>query len=356
MKATKDSPDAVLGDGDAETVVTPTLARCLLRVLKERGYALTPICRGLGFQYSDLFSEGLRLSYRQTRELIVRVLRQTNDPQIGIASGSCQSPLSWGGVGLGLLTCGTLGEAVQLALRYQAEAGAVVDYRMTKTARTVSCEVTPIFPDPEIETFLIEHSLASALTIGRFLTDQSYTPLRVELSFSEDGNEPALARFFGCPVLFGQQRNRMVFDSKWLNYRLRGYDPFASENLQKSLVALYPPKNGNHKLIESLARQISLKMGRESSQADVAAAINMSERTMRRRLRSLGTNYRSLEGKVSYERAIELLQETKLSICQISEVLGYSTSRAFRRAFHRWAGMSPTEFRKGRSNSRSADF
>lgn len=351
----RNSSGIVPGRDDADTIVTPTLARCLLRVLKERGYALAPFCRGLGFQYSDLFSDGLRLSYKQTRGLITRVLRRTNDPEIGIASGSCQSPLSWGSVGLGLLTCGTLGEAVQLALRYQVEAGAVVAYQMSQTTRTVSCEVTPILPDPEIERFLIEHSLASALTIGRFLTDQAYAPLRVELSFPGNGHESALVKFFGCPVFFNQQHSRMVFDIDWLKYRLRGYDPFASEALQKNLVALYPPKNGSHRLIESLTEQISLNLGRDARQADLAATVNMSERTMRRRLRSLGTTFRSLEGKVSYERAVELLLQTKWSICQISEALGYSSSRAFRRAFHRWAGMSPTEFRKGRSSAGSAD-
>ena len=272
----------------------------------------------------------------------------------GRSAGACQSPLSWGSVGLGLLTCGTLGEAIHLALRYQAEAGAVAEYRMTKTALTISCEVIPRYPDPEIEEFLIEHSLASSLTIGRFLTDSSYAPLHVELSFPANGHESALVGFFGCPVYFNRQRNRMVFDIKWLKHRLRGYDPFASETLQKSLVALYPPKNGNHTLIESLTNQISLKMGYESRQAEVAAAVNMSERTMRRRLRSLGTSFRSLDGKVSYERAIKLLQRADLSISQISETLGYSSVRAFRRAFHRWSGLSPTAFRKTRS-SRAGD-
>lgn len=350
-KLAKVAPGVAPTRDDAETIVTPTLARCLLRVLKERGYALAPFCRGLGFQYADLFSEGLRLSYKQARGLILRVLRRTNDPEIGIASGACQSPLSWGSVGLGLLTCGTLGEAVQLALRYQAEAGAVVSYQMSRTSRTVSCEVTPIFSDPEIERFLIEHSLASALTIGRFLTDQAHAPLRVELSIPGNGHESALVRFFGCPVFFNQQRSRMVFDISWLKYRLRGYDPFASESLKKNLVALYPPKNGSPRLIESLTEQISLHLGHEARQADLAAAVNMSERTMRRRLRSLGTSFRALESQVCYERAVELLLQTTLSICQISEALGYASSRAFRRAFHRWAGVSPTDFRKQRSGA-----
>ena len=310
---------------------------------------MAPFYRGLGFQYSDLFSDGFRLSYQQTRALIVRVLRRVDDPAIGIAVGACQSPLSWGSVGLGLLTCGTLGEAIQLALHYQAEAGAVVEYRMAKTALTISCEVVSKYPDPEIEEFLIEHSLASSLTIGRFLTDSSYAPLHVEFAFPANGHEPALVRFFGCPVYFNRQHNRMVFDIKWLKHRLRGYDPFASEALQKSLVTLYPPKNGNNALIESLTNHISLKMGYESRQANVAAAVNMSERTMRRRLRSLGTSFRSLDGKVSYERAMKLLQHSDLSINQIAETLGYSSVRAFRRAFHRWSGLSPTAFRKIRS-------
>ncbi len=339
-------PTAAMPGSITGGAIVPTVARSVLRILKERGGSPEEICRTLNLRYSDFFSPGFRLSYEQTRQLIISVLRHTGDPMLGILSGFCQSPLSWDTVGMGLLTSKTLGEAMDFALQYQAEAGALALFQQTRTARTICCRVTPLLPDPDLHDFLMEHSLACVLAVGRFLTEASFAPLRVEFSCRCRENKKLFSRHFGCPVHFGCRHNQMVFDRKWLNVSLRIHDPFVCESLRRDLVNTFRQKEEKQSLVDSLKKNIALTVGSGAYQSALASENHMSDRTMRRHLQNSATNYRSLVKEVRFERAKQLLLCPGYSLARISEILGYSDVRAFRRAFSGWAGIPPTAYRK----------
>ena len=341
-------PDHCVDEKDG---ITPNVVRALLRIAADRGVPLAPLCRGVGFRLNDLLNSDIRMSYEQTRRLIFRVLQQLDDPALGIATGACQTPASWGLVGLGLLTCKTLGEAVLFGLRYQIEAGALVRHTIEEQQRTISVEVAPAYEDPPIEAFLVEQSLASALSIGRHLAGASLCPIRVELSFPATMDHKALHRFFRCPISFGRPRSRMVFDKKWFHFQLHGYDPLSSPRLQKAMVESLPSEYRG-KLLSSLTQMLSRETYEKSTQKDLAADLNMSQRTMRRRLSELGTSYREMLKETRRNRAIELINTTNMTVLEVSEELGYSDVRSFRRAFRQWTGMLPSQYQKVISKKR----
>ncbi|MEM8541103.1 MAG: helix-turn-helix domain-containing protein, partial [Pseudomonadota bacterium] len=80
--------------------------------------------------------------------------------------------------------------------------------------------------------------------------------------------------------------------------------------------------------------------------ASVAAAANMSVRTAQRIASENGTTLQELIDKVREQRATELLRDNRNDIGSIAFLLGYSDERAFRRAFRRWTGQTPSDFRK----------
>ena len=77
---------------------------------------------------------------------------------------------------------------------------------------------------------------------------------------------------------------------------------------------------------------------------ELAEALRMTERTLRRKLRAEGTGPRELLDEVRHERALALLEEGQRSLDEIAYVLGFSGAGAFRRAFRRWTGVAPTEY------------
>ncbi|MDP4789844.1 MAG: helix-turn-helix transcriptional regulator, partial [Haliea sp.] len=79
--------------------------------------------------------------------------------------------------------------------------------------------------------------------------------------------------------------------------------------------------------------------------AALTRQLNMSARTLRRRLESEGTSYQRIKDKARRDRAISLLRQPELSIFDVAEALGFSDPSAFHRSFKKWTGLPPGEFR-----------
>ena len=97
-------------------------------------------------------------------------------------------------------------------------------------------------------------------------------------------------------------------------------------------------------------RHIILRVpGEFPSEAAVADALAVSGRTLRRRLGDRGTSFRDLLDQVRSDLAQQYLRNSTPSVEQIAQLLGYSETTNFRRAFKRWIGLSPREYRLGHS-------
>ncbi|MDR5783991.1 AraC family transcriptional regulator [Caballeronia sp. LZ065] len=80
----------------------------------------------------------------------------------------------------------------------------------------------------------------------------------------------------------------------------------------------------------------------------LAAALNMAEATLRRRLKQEGSTYRAIRDALRRDLAIARLAHTRETIPQIADALGFAEPSAFRRAFRKWTGVRPADYRRGR--------
>ena len=78
----------------------------------------------------------------------------------------------------------------------------------------------------------------------------------------------------------------------------------------------------------------------------LAEQFAMHPRTLNRRLKDAGTSFRELHGVACHEMARQLLRDTRRNFSSIANLLGYSEESAFSRAFSKWEGMPPTQWRK----------
>lgn len=328
--------------------IVPHTARSLLGLVEDRGLSAERLCRGLGFSYQDLQNQDVLLSHLQIRSLILRAQQLMSEPAIGLACGARQTPVSWGLPGLAMLTCETFGEAISYGLGRQIEAGAMMNHLFEEQGREMHLEVVPRIFDLPIESFLIEEAFAGALAVSRCLVGPAFKPVRVDLAFDSEGHKEVYTRFFRCPVRFDAGCNRMTMESHWLSARLAGYDRITCGLLREQLNSLLKQPVGRHDLVESVSNRIRFGMEDRPRQTDLSRQMNLSERTLRRRLDKQEVGYRALRDAALFERARDLLQNSAMSIADIAQSVGYSDARAFRRAFKRWSGQLPTAFRNGR--------
>ncbi|WP_269137389.1 AraC family transcriptional regulator ligand-binding domain-containing protein [Pseudomonas sp. PGPR40] len=128
--------------------------RMLLQYATERGCNIEHLCQGLGFAPNDLKKAELRLSHRQSDLLVHRVLQCLGNNGLGLEVGGRQTAVSWGFIGLGMQACATLGEALELAIRYQKHAGALLEYSMTLQKDRCQVLAEPLLFDPDVATFI----------------------------------------------------------------------------------------------------------------------------------------------------------------------------------------------------------
>lgn len=325
--------------------IIPNTARSLLGLVEERGFSPDRLCRGLGFTYPDLRDQHLLLSYHQIRELVLRAQRMFAEPALGLASGARQTPVSWGVAGLAMLTCETFGDAMSYGIAHQAEAGAVMDHLVEQKGREIHLELMPRQFDLQLEAFLVEEAMASVLAISRYLVGPAFKALRIDLAQPRPEHEEVYRRYFRCPLRFEAGCNRITLESHWLSVRLPGYDRITCGLVQSQLNTLLVSPIGRHDLVESVVNRIRFGIETRPTQQKLAGMVNVSDRTLRRRLGEQDTQYRALRDATRYERARDLLANADLSLAQVAELVGYADARSFRRAFKRWSGVLPVAYR-----------
>lgn len=328
--------------------IVANVARSLLGLIDDRGLPPERLCRGLGFTYQDLQDREVLLSYHQTRSLILRAQSTLAEPALGLAAGARQTPVSWGLAGLAMLTCETFGEAISYGLGHQNEAGAMMHHLFEVHGRVMHIELTPRIYDLEIEPYLIEEAFASALSVSRYLVGTDLSPLRVEFAYSRPADVEPYTRFFRCPVHFNAGVNRLTLESRWMAMRLPGYDRITCGLLRRQLNSLLLQPLGRHELVESIATRLRVSTEEPPRQSDLARQVNLSERTLRRRLQAQSVGFRALRNDARFERAKDMLLNSQEPIADIAQAVGYADVRTFRRAFKRWSGQTPQAFRQSR--------
>jgi len=324
----------------------PFLLQTVVRVAARHDIDPERLCHGLGFTAADLADPGLRVSYRQISQLIRRAMALLQDPALGLEVGCSNVLGTLGLVGYAMSLSPTLGDAIGMALRYQVLAGGIVHADAGGDGDEIWLSGGFRFPEPEIQVFAIEELFASGMVYMRTLAGDGFRPLRVECVYPEPAHAGAYAAVFGAPVRFGCLENRFVLDAAWLAHPLSTHEPLALRQtvamLEQEARATMPADD----LAMSVERAISRSLAEGAQIERIAGDLNMSGRTLRRRLAELGLSFDALLDNVRRTRVLSLLANPRLLFEQIAAEAGYSDVRSFRRAFRRWTGVSPSEFRR----------
>ncbi|MFZ5441018.1 MAG: AraC family transcriptional regulator ligand-binding domain-containing protein [Myxococcota bacterium] len=162
-----------------------------------------------------------------------------------------------------------------------------------------------------------------------------------------DADFDRLAAVLGTTDLrFDEQTNGFSVDPTLLGAPVVGGDAALYAFLEEHAVAALESRPKSDDLIDKLRHFIkeALKLG-EPNVERLATRLNMSGRTLQRRLSDLKTSFQEVLDLVRFDLARAYLKDARLDLSQIAYLLGYSELRAFDRAFRRWADMSPSEWR-----------
>ena len=334
--------DARIGRVD----IPPNVLVQLTELAAARGIARAQWFAGTGLAPAQLTDPTLRVSYRQASMVLRRALRALAEPALGLRIGAGQSVGSFGLLGLAMMTARTFGDAMRIGVENHRVSGSLLDVGFEPLGeREVAFVAWPRFPDAELLPFLCEEMFASSVALARGLLGPPFSPSRIELTYPAPAYRADYAAFFGCEVRFEAPHNRAIVDARWLAHPLPGHNPLTATQALALCRQQLASASGDD-LVAAIERVLRDRLRQPPRLPEVARSLNLSERSLRRRLAARGCAFRDIHDRVRAQRALDLLHGGPLSVAEIGGELGFSDPREFRRAFKRWTGVAPRTARQ----------
>lgn len=187
-------------------------------------------------------------------------------------------------------------------------------------------------------------SIANICNLMRSLCGRDWTPTEVLFSNTRPEDIKPYKDFFRAPLEFQAGEDALLFPEYWLHQPLPDADKQQHDIIVNEMNRI--EINIGNDLIEEMRSIIRPLVVSNSCKLDkVARILSMHPRTLNRRLKDHGTSYRELVGNIRYEIAQQLLADKDMPIINISNTLGYADASEFTRAFRRWSGVKPSDWR-----------
>lgn len=176
------------------------------------------------------------------------------------------------------------------------------------------------------------------------LCGPGFRPRAVAFAYPRPPDIDYYRRYFGCKLIFDATLTGILFDESWLQKPLKEAEP----EVLRDFVTLVAREQARQHV--SFARRVELAtqqmlLGGTANAPAVAAMLNISERSLRRKLGDEGESFRSLLERRRCELAQQLLGSTSLPVAAVASALQYKNANAFSRAFHGWTEFSPRRWR-----------
>ncbi len=284
-----------------------------------------------------------RLSYTHIREGVARAMHRFGGMQLACLTGMHKSLPHIGLLGPAMQAHQNLGAALAFGVGYQMLAGSMLQHSLRIDGDDCVIESPRLFDDSECGPFIdVDHLLANFNLLSALLGAR--VPLtHVEITATDATLAAALQRCLGTPVGRGAAVTRMCFPARLLATP----NPQFDQATQEFWVSLCEREFSAHRGMGSLTllQRLRPNPGRLRRLDQVADEMHISLRTLHRKLVDEGIDYSELHDCERRGLAEKMLR-SGLSCDSIVDTLGLSDSRSFRRAFRRWTGLSPAEFRQ----------
>lgn len=295
---------------------------------------------------SVLSSPDNEISDIQEQQLIRNILSITSDPLLGLKFGINFKLEKFGTVGYAVLCAKTRAEALDIYVKNHSLTASYFKISQHYTESELIVELTKNSNIPDDLLFFQADTEVTALALGEGDIVKNRKSLKcIHLMHNQSHLKKEYESCFDCPVIFDSQSNRIIFYREALDIEMPRADIETSELCQIQCNKILSQLENTSSFIEEVRKNILSKAGNFPSIDEIAINLNTSQRTLRRKLTSEGTNYQNILTEVRLQLAKDYLN-TSLTIDKISELVGYSEPANFSLAFKRWTSMSPSEYRK----------
>lgn len=305
------------------------------------------IFQAAGLAPSKLSNTVARFPLANMTQLWDLAAQASGDDGFGIAAGGRWNPTTFHALGFAWLASNSLGEALHRMARYGRFLNDGLDYSLLSEQVRYRFRITISRDRQQVAANgpSSDAGIVALLKMCRQLLGEGFSPMEITCPHAPNGASILLERIARCPIRYGQEYIELVIDRHDMERKLpSGNDELTQAHEQIILKHMASLNQEQLSARVQLAILDQLPSG-NIKEADIAAHLGLSTRTLQRRLLEEGVSFQNLLQASRQTLAGQYIRDEHLSISEIAYLLGFSEQANFTRAFKRWYGVSPTQFR-----------
>ncbi|WP_320836977.1 AraC family transcriptional regulator [Zhongshania sp.] len=317
----------------------------LISLLKEYKLDPAPMLDIAGIPAQALEDPTYELTPHQELSFTTEVIRGINIPEIGLIVGGRYHLSAYGLLGLAVMTSENLLSGMTVLYKNILMTWTYMFWNTTVRGDRAYVSLEKLRDLGGSYQYMIDRGLVASHMIFKEALGQDLPVLEVHLKQSKPSYADAYTAYFKCPVHFNSSENYYAFDSKLLYQPLAQSEPETARIYGKQCEKICLQLSRNSTFSDIVRNQILSSPREIFTLETIADRLNMTARTVQRKLSAESTSYKDILEDVRRNLAIEYLQSTTFTIEEIAVRLGYSDSSSFCHAYKRWTGVNPSDLR-----------
>ncbi len=304
-----------------------------------------PLFLEMGVNPDLMKQSGMRYKLNNIRDLWQKASEVIDDPCFGLRAAELWHPSNFSALGYAMLASHSIRTALERMDRYYRVISdeQILELTDTEDGLTLTLVFSNRLHDIQDRNIAL---LAIILSICRVNYAEELAPVSVTFTHPEPSCSAKFFEFFKCPVYFESPTNSLTLSPKSVDEILPGSNPELAD-LNDQVMIEYLAELDQNNLAQRVKATIldQLPSGNVTDES-VSRDLFMSARKLQRQLESAGTTFYTLMNETREDLAKKFLRDQDMSITEIAFLLGFSESSSFSRAFKRWTGVSPNQYRK----------
>ncbi|MFV2060407.1 MAG: AraC family transcriptional regulator [Gammaproteobacteria bacterium] len=287
-----------------------------------------------------------RYSYDIMAKLWSILSEEVSDPCFGLKLVKYIQPTTFHAFGYAWFASSTLKDALERYQRYirLVSNGVEVFFEKNETEYQFNIELKSDI-QYDVSYLAADAALAAVIKLCRMSYGEKFSPNTVLMKRPGSDHEQDLINYFGAPITFSSELTGFTFDAAMLEQKLSSANAELAHNNDKIIMAHLAKLDRDDIVNQVKVALVDLLSSGAVNEDMIASELHVSKRSLQRKLSGLGTSYKRVLEETRSSLAKQYVEDSALSITEISYLLGFSETSNFTRAFKRWTGKSPSELR-----------